>query len=180
MKGFAMAHKNFLDEEDTFFKEVRRVESGLTCGPRYPLNVASEEYPKTFKIFDSNGRSIQLSNKTGIYVYWSHGKVLYVGESSTCLRDRVGHFIAAIWGKSHIGESHGGGNVHRMLYGKGNFDGLMYSFVKVDIRKFNTRMIESEVVSLLQPLYLNHMNEYRMKKTQEKYDGTVTLDEFMV
>lgn len=174
-----MEHKNFLDEENTFFNEVERVVTGLTCGPRYPINVASADNPKSFKIFDSEGYTIPLSGKTGIYAYWADGKVLYVGESSTCLRGRVGHFIAAVWGKSRFDESHNGGNVHRMLHGSGNFDNILYSFVRVDIDKFDTRLVESDVIDRLRPFYLQHMDEYKIRTKQEKYDGTVTLDEYI-
>jgi len=169
--------EDFLDIQKGYMREVNRVLSVLEKGPRYVILPEGPHAPKAFRILDSKGQKIVLSGRKGVYLYWAKGVPLYVGESSTCLRDRLGYFIASVWDKSHSSENHHGGNVYRMLHGTGNFDDLLYSYVEVDEKRFDTKSLEAMAVQYFNPSYKNHLEEYKREKMVEEYDGH-TLESF--
>lgn len=134
----------------------------LASRPRYKLSAKEDT---THGVLTE----IKISNKTGIYIIYKDDNIVYIGHSDTCIRNRLGRFLAAIRGTEREDENHSGAYKYVECFGR-DTTGLSFKYVDINPNQlqFNLEVgdIEKTVIQKMKPFFNNEtFYNYSFEKT---------------
>ena len=105
---------------------------------------------------------------TGIYLIYKDKELVYIGQTNSCLRNRIGRLLAGIRGTERYDENHSAAYKYVEYFGR-DIDGLSFKYIELNSNdlKFNIGLqdIENKLIEKLKPIFNSEVyKDYRFQK----------------
>ena len=105
---------------------------------------------------------------TGIYLIYKNQDLVYIGQTNSCLRNRIGRLIAGIRGTERHDENHSAAYKYVEYFGR-DTKGLNFKYIQIKVEElqFNVTFedIENQLIEKLKPIFNSEVyKNYRFQK----------------
>lgn len=117
----------------------------------------------------------KLNLVTGIYLIYKSNELVYIGQTNSCMRNRIGRLLAGIRGTERYDENHSAAYKYVEYFGRDTSE-LSFKYLVVnpdeDLEfKVGLEDIENKLIEELKPLFNSEIyKEYRFQKVLKVTD----------
>jgi hypothetical protein len=110
----------------------------------------------------------KLNLVTGIYLIYKSNELVYIGQTNSCMRNRIGRLLAGIRGTERHDENHSAAYKYVEYFGRDTTD-LSFKYLELNIADLEFKIgfedIENQLIEKLKPLFNSEIyKDYRFQK----------------
>lgn len=110
----------------------------------------------------------KISTISGIYLIYKDSELVYIGQSGTCIRNRIGRMLAGIRGTERYDENHSAAYKYVEYFGR-DTKNLSFKYIPLKLEQLQQNLnfddIENQLIEELKPLFNSEIyKDYRFQK----------------